>query len=112
MIFAYPLFLKGINYFMVVDMGLPSPFESSESIPIALSYFHTIFNITNVLLLIWFVPTLVKIATKLVPSKGEQDEESVLTVFPLCFAYNSLRCAADKNTERRHVRCGFARQRR
>ena len=27
------------------------------------------------MLLIWFVPTLVKVATKLVPSKGEQDEE-------------------------------------
>lgn len=75
MLFAYPYFLKGINYFMVDYMGLPSPFEHSESIPIALSYFHTAFNITNVLLLIWFVPTLVKIATRLVPSKGEQDEE-------------------------------------
>jgi phosphate:Na+ symporter len=75
MIFAYPYFLKGINYFMVNQMGFPSPFENSESIPIALSYFHTSFNVINVLLLIWFVPTLVKIATKLVPSKGEQDEE-------------------------------------
>jgi phosphate:Na+ symporter len=75
MILAYPLFLRGINHIMVVQMGLPSPFESSESIPIALSYFHTTFNITNVLLLIWFVPTLVKVANRLVPSKGEQDEE-------------------------------------
>jgi phosphate:Na+ symporter len=75
MLFAYPFVLKGIDYFMVVHMGLPSPFENSESIPIALSYFHTVFNLTNVLLLIWFVPTIVKIATKLVPSKGEQDEE-------------------------------------
>jgi phosphate:Na+ symporter len=75
MLFAYPFFLKGIDNFMVVQMGLPSPFENSESIPIALSYFHTTFNIVNVLVLIWFVPTLVKLATKLVPSKGEQDEE-------------------------------------
>jgi phosphate:Na+ symporter len=75
MIFAYPFFLRGISYFMVEQMGLPSPFESSESIPIALSYFHTAFNITNVLIMIWFVPTLVNLATKLVPSKGEQDEE-------------------------------------
>ena len=75
MLLAYPFFLKGINYFMVNSMGLPSPFENSESIPIALSYFHTVFNVTNVLLLIWFVPILVKVATKLVPSRGEQDEE-------------------------------------
>jgi len=60
---------------MVNTMGLASPMESSESIPIALSYFHTIFNVTNVVLLIWFVPTIVKIAIKLVPSRGEQDEE-------------------------------------
>ena len=75
MLFAYPYFLRGIAYFMVSQMGLPSPFENSESIPIALSYYHTVFNVINVLLLIWFVPSLVKIATKLVPSKGEQDEE-------------------------------------
>lgn len=75
MIFAYPLFLKAISYVMVNQMGMPSPFDSSESIPIALSYFHTTFNVINVLLLVWFVPTLVKIATRLVPSKGEQDEE-------------------------------------
>jgi phosphate:Na+ symporter len=59
----------------MVKMGMASPFESSESIPIALSYFHTAFNLSNVLLLIWFVPWLVKLATKSVRSKGEQDEE-------------------------------------
>ncbi len=74
MLFAYPFYLKAINSLMVY-MGMASPFESSESIPIALSYFHTAFNASNVLLLIWFVPWLVKLATKSVPSKGEQDEE-------------------------------------
>ncbi len=74
MLFAYPFYLKIINTVMV-NMGMASPFESSESIPIALSYFHTAFNLSNVLLLIWFVPWLVKLATKSVRSKGEQDEE-------------------------------------
>jgi len=74
MLFAYPFYLKTINSAMV-NMGMASPFESSESIPIALSYFHTAFNLSNVLLLIWFVPWLVKLATKSVRSKGEQDEE-------------------------------------
>ncbi|MGD9328013.1 MAG: Na/Pi cotransporter family protein [Cyclobacteriaceae bacterium] len=74
MLFAYPFYLKIINSAMV-SMGMASPFESSESIPIALSYFHTAFNLSNVLLLIWFVPWLVKLATKSVRSKGEQDEE-------------------------------------
>ena len=74
MLFAYPFYLKVINS-MMINMGMVSPFESSESIPIALSYFHTAFNLSNVLLLIWFVPWLVKLATKSVRSKGEQDEE-------------------------------------
>ena len=74
MLFAYPFYLKVINSAMV-NMGMASPFERSESIPIALSYFHTAFNLSNVLLLIWFVPWLVKLATKSVRSKGEQDEE-------------------------------------
>lgn len=74
MLFAYPLYLKAINAIML-QMGMASPFENSESIPIALSYFHTAFNATNVMLLIWFVPWLVRLATRTVPSKGEQDEE-------------------------------------
>ena len=47
---------------------------SGEGATIGLSAFHTIFNLTNVLLLIWFVPQLVKIAESTVKSKGEDDE--------------------------------------
>ena len=74
MIFCMPLFLSAINYVMVNYVGMVSPYEKSESIPIALSYFHTAFNVTNVILLIWFLPSLVKLATKMVRSKGEDDE--------------------------------------
>jgi phosphate:Na+ symporter len=48
---------------------------SPESIPVALSTFHTLFNLINVLIMINFVPFLVKLATKLVKSKGKEDEE-------------------------------------
>lgn len=44
------------------------------SVSYALSLFHTMFNITNVLLMIWFVNVYVKICTKLIKSK-ESDEE-------------------------------------
>ena len=74
MIFMLPVFLNMIASLMV-GMGLDSPFSNPEAIPIALSYFHTAFNLTNVLLLIWFVPYLVSFATKTVTSKGEFDEE-------------------------------------
>ena len=52
--------------------------EQYESIPIALSIFHSAFNIINVLLLIGFVPVIVKIAEKMVTSRGEADEETKL----------------------------------
>ena len=40
----------------------------------ALSLFHTIFNIINVLVMIWFVNLYVKIVTKIIPQK-QNDEE-------------------------------------
>lgn len=73
MIFLIPYVLRGIAQFMDVD-----PFGDSEesrlSATLALSAFHTVFNLTNVLLLIWFVPFLVKLAIKSVKSRGEEDE--------------------------------------
>lgn len=74
MIIVFPWFLDGIaslNGFESV-MALDA---SPESIPVALSTFHTLFNLINVLIMINFVPFLVKLATKLVKSKGKEDEE-------------------------------------
>ena len=59
MVFAHPYYLKAINSLMISN-GSVSPFESAESVPIALSYFHTAFNVSNVFIMIWFVPLLVK----------------------------------------------------
>ncbi len=75
MLFAYTYFLDGINYLMVDYMGMVSPFEDAASVPIALSFFHTAFNVTNVFIMIWFVPLLVRIAERTVSSKGEEDEQ-------------------------------------
>lgn len=44
------------------------------SVSYGLSLFHTMFNIANVLIMIWFVKLYVTICTKLIPSK-ESDEE-------------------------------------
>jgi len=76
MIFLMPFYLDVIND-IVVSTGMISPFakDGAGSIPIALSYFHTAFNASNVLLMIWFVPFLVTAATKSVSSKGDFDEE-------------------------------------
>lgn len=49
-------------------------FVKSET-EMKLSLFHTTFNIINSLLLIWFVNKIAAIVIKVVPSKGEADEE-------------------------------------
>ncbi len=74
MFFMLPVYLKVIKGVMI-NSGLGDPFVSNEAIPIALSYFHTAFNLSNVLLLIGFVPFLVKLAIRLVPARSDEDEE-------------------------------------
>ncbi|MFT7614628.1 MAG: phosphate:Na+ symporter, partial [Parvicellaceae bacterium] len=74
MLIAFQGFIYVINEYMVSnDYG--SPLTEPESVPFALSFFHTTFNILNVLLLIWFVNLIAKIVIKIAPSKGDADEE-------------------------------------
>jgi phosphate:Na+ symporter len=74
MVVALPFVLKIIGGFMPTD-----PYEQTEAghqaATIALAAFHSVFNLANFLLLIWFVPLLVKLATKTVRSRGGEDEE-------------------------------------
>jgi phosphate:Na+ symporter len=74
MIFVFPFFLKGIAAINGFD-SLAALNADTGAIPVALSTFHTLFNLINVLVMINFVPQLVKLATKLVKSKGKEDEE-------------------------------------
>ena len=78
MVILLPFALDAIKWFSMDIMGNADPMVSSESIPFALSYFHTFFNLTNVMLLIWFAPVLVRVAIRSVPSKGDDDEETHL----------------------------------
>lgn len=77
-------FLRGIDFFMAKRHGISvlstnlssEQFDIVKSLyPIALSLFHTTFNIINTALLIGFVGFIAKIATKLVKQKEEEDEE-------------------------------------
>ena len=74
MIIVFPFFLQGIVMINGFD-SLAALDEDPGSIPVALSTFHTLFNLINVLIMINFVPMFVKLATKLVKSKGGEDEE-------------------------------------
>jgi len=51
-----------------------SPFESPLAIPIALSLFHTSFNIINTFIFIWFTPLLERIVVWMVPAKVDEEE--------------------------------------
>ncbi len=48
---------------------------SPESIPLALSIFHTFFNIANTLILVWFIPQIIKLVNWMVPAKENAGEE-------------------------------------
>ncbi len=73
-------FLSGIDgafsYF-----ELDSPMSNPEMVPFGLAIFHTVFNITNTLLLIGFVKYMAKIVELFMRSKGKMDEKSQLEYF-------------------------------
>lgn len=78
MVVLVPYVLPMITWFSVSVMGNDSPYAdatlSPAAIPLALSYFHTFFNLTNMFLLIGFVGPLVKASIWSVPSKTDEDE--------------------------------------
>lgn len=72
LILFYPV-IHGISWIMQLK-GNPSPLDKLIAIPIALSIFHSFFNITNPLIMVLSVPVIVKIVIKLVPDKDDDEE--------------------------------------
>ncbi len=72
MVILLPFFLPLLANF-TESMGMGDPY-SSEGMPIGLSAFHTAFNLLNVIMLLGFVPFLVKAAIWSVPMKEDEDE--------------------------------------
>jgi len=84
MLIVFPYFLKGINLIIehkhgasILDRNLtPVEFnEIKDLYPIGLALFHTTFNILNTIFLFGFAPFIAKVATKMVPDHGDNDEE-------------------------------------
>lgn len=73
MLLIFHLFLDAVAG-ITVGMGGDSPFTNPSAVPIALSLFHSSFNILNVLLLVWFTPLIVNLVTKMVPQQHEDEE--------------------------------------
>ncbi len=86
MLVFFRFFLGRIDYFMV-HFGLGSPKELPTMIPIGLSIFHTVFNITNTLLLVGFSKYLVKIVEYILPSRGKKFERPHLEYFSSGFLH-------------------------
>jgi phosphate:Na+ symporter len=68
-----PPFLNLISYCSLQAFGA-SPFESAAAVPLALSLFHTLFNLANLLLLFSFIPAIASLTQWLVPAKNQEDE--------------------------------------
>ena len=66
-------FLGAVDSIMVW-FGNASAYEDSEAIKFTLSAFHTSFNILNTLLLVWFAGKIASLVTRIVKSKGDDDE--------------------------------------
>ena len=73
MVILLPVVLPLLVTMVQWMFGTGDPYTNPADIPVTLAAFHTVFNITNVLLLLAFVPWLVKIAIKTVPEKKKAD---------------------------------------
>lgn len=73
----FPLFLKGVGA-LSVALGIGDPFTNMESVPVALSLFHTCFNVANVFILIWFTKTIARIVSRIVQSKESANDAFTL----------------------------------
>ena len=76
MILSFNIFIQMIDYIV------PGSYLEPNNIPIHLSMFHTMFNLINVFLLIWFVPQIASIVKKMIkPTDEEKKAEYKLEYF-------------------------------
>lgn len=91
MIFFYPFEHLVVWIMGLFDMEMPyitpghSVQEANAAMPLALSIYHTVFNVLNTTLLIWFVPSLAKLVKRIIKSKDEDD-----VVFKLSYINTGL----------------------
>lgn len=70
---VFRLVMPFINYLTISIEGV-SPYVSAAAVPVALSLFHTLFNIMNTSILVWFVPQIEKLTSLMVQGSNEEDE--------------------------------------
>ncbi len=86
---------------LTVRLGGDSPLENPAAIPIALSLYHTIFNILNTALLIAFVSQIARLVERLVPPVEEKevaiDQPVYLSKSSLEFAQTGIKALFDES---------------
>ena len=87
MVIAFRYFIQFIDFLApnAVPYGIDTYSHSPElfqNIPIHFSLFHTLFNIINVIILIWFVPQIASVVKRMVkPTEEETQKEYKLEYF-------------------------------
>lgn len=84
-------FLNVIMKLVLSIKGVDS-LDSSAAIPVALSCFHSFFNILNTSILVWFIPTIERIVNKMVTTDDEEE-------FRLKFIPTGLMSASELSIE-------------
>jgi len=74
-VLIFPLFLDFVGLLVSLISNEVWDSKSPELGIIGVAVLHTVFNTINVLVLIWFVPQLVRLVERTVKSKGKIDEE-------------------------------------
>lgn len=70
---VFRLVMPFINFLTISIEGV-SPYVSAAAVPVALSLFHTLFNIMNTSILVWFVPQIEKLTSLMVQGSSDEDE--------------------------------------
>ena len=99
LILFYP-FIKAVDWFVTLN-GAESPFLAATAIPVALSTFHTAFNIINTSVLIFFVRVIEKVVNRMLPYREDIevsiDEPKYLSKSALKYPQTAIKALVDES---------------
>jgi phosphate:Na+ symporter len=85
--------LKFIGW-LSIQFGSESPYITAAAIPVAISLFHTTFNVCNSFLLLWFINPIARFVEKIIPvtllPEKEVEEPKYLTVDALKYPETAI----------------------
>ena len=91
----------GVIASIVENIEGSSPFVSTAAVPIALSLFHTVFNVLNAAILIGFLPLIVRIVERMIPTVIEPaiefDEPKYLDKSSLKYPQTAIKALTDES---------------